>query len=242
MNSELVKESLRKYSEVLSFNYPAVGWYFSSEKAEDSFTYKKDKWVCMFMYWKMVLKKGKRICFSADIGNACPGPTEFFGFAELIDDGGEFISETERFKKTKNLAIQYHKDSSTFIHPPKEQCLYMQRIEDIDDKEEIEVVNLFPNLRSLTSLTVMSYYDRNDMVDSVITPFASGCQSTYGIPYFEKFQEKPRSVIGMMDVLVRDFIPEDMISFSAPSNRYIEMANNIKGSFLDKNFNNPKSF
>ncbi len=37
MNSELVKESLGKYSEVLSFNYPAVGWYFSSEKIKNSF-------------------------------------------------------------------------------------------------------------------------------------------------------------------------------------------------------------
>ncbi len=28
MNTKIVKESLRSFSEVLSFNYPAVGWYF----------------------------------------------------------------------------------------------------------------------------------------------------------------------------------------------------------------------
>ncbi len=38
MNSELVKESLCKFTEVLSFNYPAVGWYFSSEEIENSFS------------------------------------------------------------------------------------------------------------------------------------------------------------------------------------------------------------
>ena len=61
MKSEMVKESLRKFSEVLSFNYPAVGWYFSSEEMEDSFIFRKDKWVCMFMYLKMMMKKNKKI-------------------------------------------------------------------------------------------------------------------------------------------------------------------------------------
>ena len=37
-----------------------------------------------------------------------------------------------------------------------------------------------------------------------------------------------------MDPLVRQFIPEDMLAFSLPANRFVEMANNIKGSFLDK--------
>lgn len=41
MNSVLIQESLKKFSEVLSFNYPAVGWYYSSEEIKDSFIYKK---------------------------------------------------------------------------------------------------------------------------------------------------------------------------------------------------------
>ncbi|MCP3923257.1 MAG: DUF169 domain-containing protein [Desulfobacterales bacterium] len=42
----------------------------------------------------------------------------------------------------------------------------------------------------------------------------------------------------MFDIMCRNFIPEDMVAFSVPSNRFIEMANNIEGSFLDKNFKN----
>ena len=53
MNSELVKESLRKFSEVLSFNYPAVGWYFSSEEIENSFIFRKEKWVCIIIFTYM---------------------------------------------------------------------------------------------------------------------------------------------------------------------------------------------
>lgn len=90
MNAELVQESLRKFLEVLSFNYPAVGWYFSSEEIEDSFIFTKDKWVCMFTYIKVVVKKGKRIRFSGDSANACTGPAEYFGFNELEDDAAFF--------------------------------------------------------------------------------------------------------------------------------------------------------
>ena len=243
MNSELAKKSLRKFSEVVSFNYPAVGWYFSPEEIENSFIFRKDKWVCMFMYIKIVMKKGKRIRFSGDNANACTGPTEYFGFTELEDDGGVFIAETERFKKDLEISKAYTRESATLIHPPKDKYLYMEKLENIDDNKEIEVVNIFPaDLTNLTKLVGLSGYDRVANMDNVLTPFASGCQSVFTIPYHEKFQENPKSIIGLGDQLVRNFIPEDMVSFSVPSNRFVEMANNIEGSFLDKNFKNPTGF
>jgi hypothetical protein len=45
-----------------------------------------------------------------------------------------------------------------------------------------------------------------------------------------------------MDTMVRNFVPEDMILFSMPTNRFVEMANNIEGSFLDKKSKNPTGF
>ena len=68
------------------------------------------------------------------------------------------------------------------------------------------------------------------------------CQSLFTIPYDEKFETKPKSILGLMDPLVRNFIPEEMVSFSVPSNRLVEMVINIQGSFFDKDYNNPKSF
>jgi len=76
---------------------------------------------------------------------------------------------------------------------------------------------------------------------NVLTPFASGCRAVFTIPHHEKSQEKPKS-IGLGDPLVRRFIPEDMVSFLVPSNKFVEMAKNIEGSFLDRNFKNPTGF
>ena len=243
MNAGIVKESLRRFSEVISFNYPAAGWYFSSEDIEDSFVFKKDKWVCMFMYLKMAMNKGKRIRFSSDNDNACTGPAEYFGFTELEDDGGVFLAETERFCKDLEISKAYTKWSATLIHPPKGKYLYMEKLENIGENKEIEVVNIYPaDLTNLTKLVSLSGYDRFENVDNVMTPDASGCQSVFTIPYHEKFKDKPKGILGLSDPLVRNFIPEDMVSFSLPSNRFVEMADNIEGSFLDKNFKNPTRF
>ncbi len=242
MNSEIVKQSLQKLSETVSFKYPATGWYFSSEQIENSFVFKKNKWVCMFMYLKMVMKKGRRIRFSGDYAGACTGPAEYFGFKALVSDEGQFIAETERFKKNRALAQEYYQESLKSIRPPKEKYIYLEKIENIDKEREIEVLNLFPDLTGLANLVVLSGYDREKNMDNVLTPFASGCQSVFTVPYNEKFNKYPKSVIGLMDSLVRHFVPEDMVSFSVPSNRFVEMANNIKGSFLDKSFKNPTGF
>ncbi|MCG8618343.1 MAG: DUF169 domain-containing protein, partial [Desulfobacterales bacterium] len=171
---------------------------------------------------------------------ACPGIQEFGGFKPAVDDKGEFIAETERFKKTRELAQAYYRDYVGQIHTPKEKYVYFEKIEKIDDNREIEVVNLFPDITGLANLTALSGYDREE--GGTLIPDASGCQSAFSTPYDQKFKAQPMCIVGLMDVLVREFVPADMIMFSAPANRFVEMADNIDGSFLDKNFENPISF
>jgi len=240
MKAKIVKDGLQKLSEVLSFKYPATGWYFSVENMEDSFAHKRDRWVCMFMYWALVLKRGKRIQFSADYGKACVGIPEFGGFIPPMDDEGEFIAETERFKKTRALAQAYYRGYVAEIHTPPEKFLYFEKIENMDENMEIEVVNLYPDITGLANLTGLASYDREE--SGTLIPDASGCQGAFSIPYDQKFKDRPMCIVGLMDVLIRNYVPEDMIMFSAPANRFVEMVDNIDGSFLDKNFENPTGF
>ncbi|MCG8685675.1 MAG: DUF169 domain-containing protein [Desulfobacterales bacterium] len=242
MNSEMIKESLRKYSEALTFNYPAVGWYFSSEKIDNSFVFRKNNWVCMFMYMKMVMNSGKRIRFSEDYDNACDGPASYFGFTEIDKNVGEFLTETERVFKNIEISKAYVRETATLIQPPKGKYLYMEKLKNIENDKKIEVVNIFPaNPPNLLKLVSLSNYDRFSN-DNAYTPFCSACQGVFTIPYNEGFKKKPKSVIGLFDIVATKFLPDDMLAFSAPSNRFVEMANNIEDSFLDKNFENPSNF
>lgn len=238
MNSAFVRDSLHKLSETVSFNYPAIGWYYSSERIEPSFAFKSNRWICMFMHLKMALNKNRRIRFSEDHGNACIGAVEYFGFKAPKGKDGSFIADREGFKKNRKLARGYYQEALKRVPSPKAEYLYMEKIDTIDQDKEIEVINLFPDVNGLTSLTVLSNYDREQNMDNVLTPFASGCQSVFTIPYYEKFQRAPKSVIGLMDPVVRQFIPENMLAFSVPTNRFVEIAENVEGSFLDRKFEN----
>lgn len=242
MKSEIVKECVDKLSEVISLKYPTLCWYFSDEEIEDSHIFTSDRWVCMYMYWKKMMNKGARFRYSEDNGNACCGSTEFFGFKELSGSDGEFIADEERFKKTRKLAQYYYHESLKYIRKPEKKYIYSEQVKTVSDGFDIEVINLFPDIPGLTNLCALSGYDRAGGFDNIITPFAAACEAAFTIPYDEKFRDKPRSVIGSMDVLVRSYIPDDMLMFSVPANRFVEMANNIKGSFLDKSFKNPTGF
>lgn len=95
----------------------------------------------------------------------------------------------------------------------------------------MEVVNLWTGASSLSVLHTLANYDRATN-DNVIMPFSSGCQSIWTLPYKEAGNEMPRAIAGSLDPTVRMFLPEGTISFSVPSGRFIEMCDNIEGSFL----------
>ncbi len=167
MNSKIVKESLQKLSEVISFKFPATGWYFSSKEIKDSISFEKKKWICMVMYLKKVTKKDARVCFSEG-KTGCAGSGYYCGSSDFMEGNpGLFLSEGEGYKKDKEL--------------------------------------------------------RNAFYDAV-----------QALPAKEKFKNNPKGVVGLLDPCVRKLLPDDVVSFSIPSNRLIEMSNNIKGIFLDK--------
>jgi len=68
--------------------------------------------------------------------------------------------------------------------------------------------------------------------NGVFAPFAAGCGSIVQYPYLEKDSDHPRGILGMFDVSARPFIPENILSFSVPMNRLVEMIGNMEESFL----------
>ena len=119
------------------------------------------------------------------------------------------------------------------VHPPKAPYLCKAPKERVNDNETIEVINLFPDIAGLTTLTALAGYDRKENSGNVRVPFASGCQSLFTLPYDQGFKEQPYAVAGLSDPFARKFIPADMLTFSLPSLRFLEIVNNIQGSFLE---------
>jgi hypothetical protein len=46
--------------------------------------------------------------------------------------------------------------------------------------------------------------------------------------------ERPKAVIGLTDITARKYLDKNVLSFSVPFKRFVEMEANVEGSFLVK--------
>jgi hypothetical protein len=105
------------------------------------------------------------------------------------------------------------------------------------EKEKPEAVIFIADPDQLSALVVLANYARNDN-NSVIVPFAAGCQTIGIYPYNEARSQKPKAVIGLTDISarvnIRKFIGDGFMTFTVPFSMFNEMEANVEGSFLDR--------
>ncbi|WP_291546858.1 DUF169 domain-containing protein [Clostridium sp. HMP27] len=100
-------------------------------------------------------------------------------------------------------------------------------------KENPEVIIFYVNTNQLSALTVLANYYRPGY-ENVMMPFSSGCQSLFLLPYAESKKKNPRAVVGLIDITIRPMVEADMLSFSVPYKMFLDMEENVEGSFLEK--------
>ena len=100
-----------------------------------------------------------------------------------------------------------------------------------------EVVIFFVDADRLSALVVLANYGR-DSSESVIIPFAAGCQTVGIYPYREAKSDSPRAVVGMTDLsarlCVKRILGGGLMTFAAPWRMFLEMEANVSGSFLER--------
>ena len=101
----------------------------------------------------------------------------------------------------------------------------------LEESDDPDVVIFFARPDVLSGLFTLANFDVGEP-NGVFSPFAAGCGSIVQYPYIEKRSNRPRGVLGMFDVSARPFIPEDVLSFSVPMNKFVMMIENIGESFL----------
>ncbi len=60
----------------------------------------------------------------------------------------------------------------------------------------------------------------------------SGCSAIVQHPYLEKDSKRPKGVIGIFDVSARPYVPEDVLTFAVPMNKFASMIENMEESLL----------
>jgi len=182
------------------------------------------------------VRKGQSLRFNAEsIG--CPGGRRYLGFTEkIMPDFEYFLScgiagkvRGERYKKSPELVKETLKYWPAFKAP--HNFIIFKRWDMLEEADNPEVVVFFTQPDILSGLFTLANFDKAEP-NAVYTPMGSGCSSIVQNPYLEKDSKHPRAVIGMFDVSARPFIPGDVLTFSVPMNRFIQMIGNVEESFL----------
>lgn len=204
--------------------------YFSTEPPAENVTPEPGRWTCLFAVMGPVQDHRPAVFSAAAPG--CIGAAYYLGFNSLPPGGpAVYLSSKERLKKDAGLAAAFYRE----VRPvaASGDNLVFCRLDGVPDDAEVEVVNLWVGVESLSSLHTLANYDRAAN-ENVIMPFSSGCQSIWTLPYKEKESDEPRAVAGSLDPTVRRFLPTGTVSFSVPAARFLEMCSNIRDSFLGK--------
>jgi uncharacterized protein (DUF169 family) len=182
------------------------------------------------------VRTGKSLRFNIDsIG--CGGGKRYLGFShETMPDFEYFLScgipgklEGERYKKSPHLVTETMRKVPEFSAPAR--YIVFKPWDMLEEGDEPEVVIFFARPDVLSGLFTLANFDEADP-NGVFAPFAAGCGSIVQYPYLEKRSDRPRGVLGMFDVSARPWVPEELLTFSFPMNKFGRMVDNMEESFL----------
>jgi Uncharacterised ArCR, COG2043 len=182
------------------------------------------------------VREGTSISYNADsIG--CFGGKRYLGFSQTIAPNFEyFLScgipgklEGERYKKSPELVREVMKQQAVFTAPSR--FIVFKRWDQLEKEDTPEVVIFFVPPDVLSGLFTLANYEEVE-ANGVIAPFGAGCGSIVHYPYLEARSKRPRAVIGLFDVSARPYVPPEVLTFSAPMNKFTRMVDNMEESFL----------
>ncbi len=211
-----------------------------------------------------VFDQGTYGCFGGGIGlgfgNAYqhfPGGTE--GFCNFLSSGNEG-SETgckiaagmaaggarpefvehflhgERYKESPDLVKNFLEALPITEIPTRYVALVPLR--DLDPAAGVpESITLLVNSDQFSALVILANYDRPGL-ENVAIPWVAGCQSIGILGYREAHSSQPRCIAGLVDLSARKFMRgqtgRDVLTFTIPYPRFLEMEAKVAGSFLEQ--------
>jgi uncharacterized protein (DUF169 family) len=183
------------------------------------------------------VQKGESLAFDVD-AVGCSGGKRYLGFADSLMPNFEYFlscgipgkMEGERYKKSPEMVKEYMKKHAPAMKAPG-RFIVFKRWDMLDKDDHPEVVIFYARPDVLAGLFTLASFDEAEQ-NMVIAPFGSGCSTIVQYPYMEIKSRNPRAVIGMFDVSARPFVPQNMLTFSAPMAKFARMVDNMEESFL----------
>lgn len=183
--------------------------------------------------------KGRVAVFDAQT-TGCPGGKVGLGFSRFQLGNIEYMLSTgvpggrkgEFYKKNPELAAEFATALPTVS--PSEYVVF-KPLAEVAGSETPAIVIFLVNTDQFSALTTLANYDRTT-TNNVQIRFASGCQQAIlsALAQAEKETQTQNCVVGLTDPSARKVIAGDILSFSIPYKRFLELEGQVEESFLTK--------
>jgi hypothetical protein len=142
----------------------------------------------------------------------------------------ERFPEGERYIKTPELAREFI-DNLPPVEIPQ-PFVILKPVSKVDlAQDEPVLAAMFADPDQISALHFMANYDQPG-IDNVIMPWGAGCHTLSAYPFHEAQSERPRAVVGCVDISVRKYFDSQKLSFTVPWAMFMRMEQNVPGSFL----------
>lgn len=181
-------------------------------------------------------RTGKDLALDATV-IGCGGGMRYLGFSQELRPGFEYFlsygipgkMEGERYKKSPELVREVMRTLPEFTAPGR--YIVFKRWDRLLESDYPDVVIFFTRPDVLSGIFTLANYDDAEP-NGVFSPFGAGCATIVQYPFLEKDAERPRAVIGMLDVSARSCVLADTLTIAVPMTRFVRMIENMDESFL----------
>lgn len=203
---------------------------------ESAVQFQPGKWGCVISLLAIAARGRTAACGREN--TTCPGGSAGLGFKPFalgtieyfLSDGSQGPKEGEFYKETPELARAY------VTNVPKiaaTDAVIFRPLNQLQPQETPESIVFLVNADQLSALVTLANYDRATQ-DQVTIQFGAGCVQSILLALKNEEEHRDQCIIGLTDPSARKCIDKDLLSFSIPYHRYLELEEKVAGSFLTK--------
>lgn len=203
---------------------------------ENTGSFQKAKRPCVIS-WLHEAARGKNILLDEKISRCPDGkaglainrrPQDYF--EDFLLTGRPGVREGEFYEKDSDPVAEFAVGMPEI--GPKKYVIF-KPLKELTANETPEIVVFLVNADQLSAMMWLANYDQASQ-DNVLIDFGSGCQQVIRFALEQAGKEHPKCTIGMTDPSARKCIKRDLLSFSFPYKRFMELESQANASLLTK--------